>query len=449
MAAPNIRRSNYINLSEQIGSSVQGAIDEKRDRERAEAEELRQAQQAEMQQMQMAQLKQSQYESLNVPADTGVKSADQYIQGASRDMVNAQSGLVNMLKNNEIDTDEFARRSALIKQQIPALQQTKKELGAFQSNYASLLSEGKISKADSGQAGQLYDLIQSGEMLIQPDEEGNMMMMSPEGYKGEPISVPLSQIGRIPKPTPQAPELAELAAGPLAQIGEGEFDPEIVLKSIDTMFTGDSVQDEKTLKAIAVDRLGMSLEQADAMLAESIDSETGATNALEEAVENSILSTAKTQYEGTKIKKEQEKAALALKQAQAANQQRLANGALSPEKAKITAAQINQQNQQLQAIGTYNQLADLSGKFLNAETGGILNEEQSQSYIAGLNAALPQGVSVEMENQSPWYGFGSDYNKPGEIVFYDGDDEIVKVPTDKPELMAQWLKKIAGVAPGS
>ena len=283
---PNIQRSNYVNLSDRIGKSAQGAVEERRAAERAGREEERQARQAEMQQMQMAQMKQAQYESLNVPADTGIKSADQYLQDASRQMVNSQSNLVNALKAGDIDTDEFAQKSALIKSQIPALQQTKKELGSFQETYANLLSTDAISKADDGQAGQLYNLIQSGEMLIQPDESGNMVMQSPDGA----ISVPLSQIGRIPKPTPKAPEMAELVKGPLAQMGEGPFNDQAVLESIDTMFTGDPIKDEKTLKSIAVDRLGMSLEEANELLTET-DGDYGdsATNALEQRVESALL----------------------------------------------------------------------------------------------------------------------------------------------------------------
>ena len=438
---PQIRRSNYVNASQQIGDSVQGAIDEKRAREQADLEAERQARAAEMQHLQLAQMKQAQYESLNVPADTGVKSADQYIQGASRQMVDAQAGLVSALKNGEIDTDQFAQKSALIKSQIPALKNGRKVLGEFQSMYTDLLSQGNISKADDGQSGQLYDLIQSGEMLIQPDEAGNMMMMSPDGG----ISVPLTNIDRIPKPIPKAPEMAEIVKPAIDSIGEGLWDPEAVKKQMDGLFTGNDINDQKTLKAMAVDRMGLSLEEANELLNAPPESDEY-TSALEERVEGGLLSEAQKVYDGNLIKRQQAQANLALRQAQAANQQRLANDPNNGA-AKQTAVMLNSQLEQQQSQAAYNGLNDTVTKTL--PENGVMNESQAQSFTSALRSKLPPWVKVDYQVPSRFAGFGSDYSKGGNIVFTDADgEEIETVPSNDRALLDQWLKNFSGVKPG-
>ena len=155
----NRGRVNYATLSDEIGGSVEEAIAQNRERADREAEQARQAQLDEMRQLQLASIKQNQYESLQIAGDTGVPSFDQHLQSASRMLVDKQAGLVNQLKNGEINTDDFAVASAQIKGEIPNLKATKQALSTFQTNYQGLLEADELSGANDGQAGMLYNCL--------------------------------------------------------------------------------------------------------------------------------------------------------------------------------------------------------------------------------------------------------------------------------------------------
>ena len=87
-------------------------IDERKEKRKADLrqakEDERLALQAEAQQLQLAQIKQAQTEALIVPADTGIRSADDYVRDASRKLVDNQAALSAQLKNGDITTDEYA-----------------------------------------------------------------------------------------------------------------------------------------------------------------------------------------------------------------------------------------------------------------------------------------------------------------------------------------------------
>ena len=408
---------NYTNLSKQIGESVDGAVQENRDRETLELEEARRAQQAEMQQLQLANLKAAQYETLNVVGDTGIKTADQYINSASRQMVDAQAANVSALKNGDIDTDQFAQKSAMIRSQIPALKKANEKLTSFQNNYKTLLEQDKISGADTGQAGKIWDAIQSGDIDIVPDESGTLMLKGiTDPVTGEAgMSMPLSAIDRLPTPTAKAPEISEIAKGPLAQIGDGPWDEEAVNKAVDNLFGGVETDEAggKLLKSFAVDQLGMTLEEANSMLEEKLEEpgDGGAMNALEQTVEDAIRSNVKTQYEAKKRKQEaeillnarrQQQILLAQSQetrAQATHEQQLAN----PKPVEGVRRQEMNQNAQMSfnEVGSLLDSADGTFKFPNGVNAKKL---PSGEYII-------QGVGkMQRDDALKWFMTESKYD---------------------------------------
>lgn len=377
---------------------IDQALQENKDREDRFQEKQRRKLQDEEQSLRVAKLKEDQLSGLIIPADTGVKSADQYIQQTSRALVDQQAALVNQMKNGEISTDEFAHQSALIKSQVPALAAAKPALEQFQSTYQTLLQNKSISGADDGQAGYLYDSIQNGTMNIVPDESGNLVITGeyqmPGSDETSPISIPLSQLNRMPQPTPKAAPMSELIAPALTALGDAQWSPEVeesVQQSIDQAISDDDGTG-RNLKAIAVDNLGMTMQQANELYATEVDSDTGATNALEEAIEKNMMNSVKVKHDAQLIDRQKAEADLAYKQAMT-------------DRAKREASQGNQ-NGYNQTVAEMN-MANDQKKFINMSN--IVSQAEKIQDPTAAAAMINQSLGgqfveyQETEDDRSWY----------------------------------------------
>ena len=438
---------NYSATSNAVGNAVQGVVDERRAQQEAQrreeahlADQERKAVLKETQNLQLAKMKEAQYESLNVIGDTGIKSADAHITSASRKMVDAQAANVAALKNGDIDTDQFAQKTAMIRSQVPLLKAAKDSLGSFQTNYEKLLSEDKISGADSGMSSKLYQAIQDGTVEVSPDEAGNMVFRSVEGSvpEGEePIYMPLNSLDKLPSPTQKAPEISEIAKGPLTAIGDGAWDDAAVTKAVDSLFGGVKTdqEGEKLLKSFAVDQMGMTLLEAEEMLIppEGWEAKGGALSPLEEHVENAIRNNVKTQYDAAQLKKEEDqRKALIQEQVIRQNELKIKN-LQDPNKQTMTANQQNYEFEQQNAAASYGKANEVVNRFTTPD--GI---SDPQGFSTALNAFARNGYSTEY-NDGGWFGSGS-------MIIYDGDgNQVGEIDTNDKASLQPWIAKITGV----
>lgn len=439
---------NYATLSDEIGSSVDEAIAQQREARDRAIEDERKARMDEMQQMQLAQLKANQYEALSVPGDTSIPSADQYLQQASRDLIDMQSNYVNQLKNGEIDTDEFARLSAQVKTQVPQLQATKQALTDFQANYSTLLQEDKLSESNSDLPGKLYNAITTGDMQITPNPEtGEMMIVGADGE----LNMPLSQVGRLPKPTPKQPELSQLVQPTVAaqDYTTDTFNPESVRAQLDSMLAGGDLQSEKTLKAIAVDSLGMTLEEANALMNEELPEADnyGNTNRLEQKVEMAMINEARQQFEAQAYKAKEDQLDLKLKEARLRNLDRQ----LDSQGGNLTATQKNAFMQNNVAKNT---AAGIQQQF---STFGVpTNEDEAENMARALQAYSPGGWEfsyVPVDEGSSWYnpttwGDTRQWDEPG-IMWAQNPKtkETIEIDLSQPDQIMQHIYRISGYNP--
>lgn len=434
---------NYVQLSESIGGAVNQAVEEQRLRAERELEEERRAKQAEMQNLQLAAMKQNQYETLSVAGDTGIPSADVYLQSASRQLVDEQANLVNALKNGDIDTDEFAQKSALIKSQVPALNSTKQALVGFQQEYQGLLEAGELSASNSDLPGKLYNAIIGGDMRIQPDANGELRIIGLEGEDGIPeLNMPLSQVQRLPRPTPKAQPLDVLVKGTAEGLSAAdswdENSDDTVRQQLDGMLAGKSdIEAEKTLKAIAVDSLGMTLSQAQSMLENTFEEadEYGNTNELEKFVEDRMIQEAQKQFDANKYEQDVKQAELEYKQAQANRLQTLANqGGTKP------LASVIEKEKQAEAISNTINSIDWSdpddiNKVLKEQFGGV----------AGIEQIAYRPASEGEKNPSWWQRNVSGYDKGhGEGIIAVIKGKKYPLPTDPTELARKLATLVTG-----
>ena len=390
---------NYVQMSERIGKSVNDAQEERFRAEQRAAEEERRARMDEMQQLQLAASKQAQYESLNVPADTNIPSADQYLQGASRALVNEQASLVEALKNNDIDTDEFASKSALIKSQVPALKATKEALTAFQGGYTELLQNGQLSAANTDQPGQLYNAIQTGDMAIEAGEDGQMYIRGLQNEDGSyELDMPLSQVNRLPKPIAKAQPMNLMVKDAAAALANspafGKEQGDSIRGVLDGLLTsGDNLQNEKTLKAIAVDSMGLTLDEATKMLNNTFPEadENGNTNQLEAAIEGAMVQEAETQWKANELKRRQAQADVAYKEALAFKAKQAATSGNPSETAaqKNYADKLVRANTALGSAANYNDPAWWGEQGLNAVPSSQLTSEQRKKVGGKDGVAIP------------------------------------------------------------
>lgn len=336
---------NYADLSARIGSSVNQAQQEAQAVQDRKAEEERRAMMSEMQQIQLANLKGQQYEALSVAGDTNIPSADEYISNTSRQLVDKQAELVNQLKNNDISTDEFAQMTSVLKSQVPALKATKAALTDFQGTYQGLLESGQLSASNDGNAGKLYNAITSGDMAIEQGDDGKFYI---NGAGGE-LHMPLDQVDKLPKPTPKAQPLNMLVKDVAAGLGEKQLwdddSSNLVRQQLDNMVgSGNDLQAEKTLKSIAVDSLGISLEEANRLFNSGVIDEDGTaqesddygnTNQLEQMVEQRMVQEAENQWGANNLKRQKQQAELAYKQAQIDRLNQAANNASKPSVGQV------------------------------------------------------------------------------------------------------------------
>ena len=262
--------------------------------------------------------------------------------------------------------------------------------------------------------------MQDGAINMEMGEDGNLRMV------GEDIDVPLSQINRIPQPIPMAEPLEILAKGPLAAIGNGEWNDDTVYESMDQLFGADTAQNERILKSIAVDRMNIPLEQANELLNQQLETPTkgGATNALEAQVEQALYNTAKVEYDAKQLEIAKAQQAEAFKQAQINNLNRRVNNGVSPNQQQ----RLNQINGMADSY-TKN-YAQLQNLFTQDENG--MAAPKSQDSITAINQVLKNfgGHNIEEivyqpggeEGGANWYNPFSWGDKPemkeGEFLIY-------------------------------
>lgn len=350
LGSGNRQTQNYATLSQRVGSSVDQAIGENRARAARDAEEERKNQAQELNTLRLADLKRSRQEELIVSGDTSVPSANQYLQKASTTLVNQQGDLVKSLNKGDITTDEFATQSALLTQQVGGLKATKETLTKFQEKYQGLLDNKNVSDADNGQSGVVWDAMRNGDLDFVMGDDGQMRVQNGDGT----LDLPLSQINRLPDPTPKAPQLDLLLKGPTDGL-TNELDPkkrgEAIRGVLDKQLSGDEQSARKTLLAFGVDRLGLSLEEAQELYGqEDFEDEYGNSNALEAHIENAFVEESESQWKANHFQREQNRLKLAkeeitIKKTQQAINQSNESIVVSQEQRAQTAQQTDAKEQ--------------------------------------------------------------------------------------------------------
>lgn len=272
---------------ESIARTIDSSIDRFDRRQRGFREERRQQKLDQARDYRLAMLKAEQQKGLMIDSNSGYSSIDDYFREAGRGLADEASNLVSQLSNNEITSDEFARRYSTISSQVDQLKPFAAGLKTMMTNYRTDLANGTLSAANQDMYENLYEAISQDKGNLFLDDNGVLVYQgeTAEDADGntEPFSIPINQLAAVPQPIKKVdpfPALTRSIADTMSLPTEKFINGKTVVTSTPaTLADGNfssgvrgafddfvKVQGNNGLKSLAMDHLGYDMEQMQAML---------------------------------------------------------------------------------------------------------------------------------------------------------------------------------------
>ena len=272
---------------ESVARTIDSSIDRFDRRQKSFREERRQQKLDQARDYRLAMLKAEQQKGLMIDSNSGYSSIDDYFREAGRGLADEASNLVSQLSNNEITSDEFARRYSTISSQVDQLKPFAAGLKTMMTNYRTDLANGTLSAANQDMYENLYEAISQDKGNLFLDDNGVLV------YKGEtaedadgnpePFSIPINQLAAVPQPIKKVdpfPALTRSIADTMSLPTEKFINGKTVITSTPaTLADGNfssgvrgafddfvKTQGNNGLKSLAMDHLGYDMEQMEAML---------------------------------------------------------------------------------------------------------------------------------------------------------------------------------------
>ena len=395
----------------------------------------------EMQQFQYAEMKAKQAEALIVPGDTGFNNIDLAMSTASRGLVDQAGALTAQLKKGDINTDEYANQLALIRSQVPALKQWKESLSQNLTTYTEALQNGQLSDAMNPQSLDLYGTLlkDDGSVQLGIGEDGSVTMAGvTEG--GEPISIPVTGIGNMPKPILKQPSPYEQLKGPMKEIQQRLISKEGNEDEISDYARAqfDSVVEQggdQAVLSMAVDHMGLSYEEAKKLEGTPLE---GYRNALEKQVEDNWVNAAGDMFVADEFKQKQQ--LINQQKLQQQKQQAAQNADIAQQRLDIAREQ-----QDAPKTGQERQYADNVSKAERLFTPDFLYQDPQSYSDLGYGTIDAAGLGKEQRAQVK-QKYGTDQG-----FFIDTGKTKVFVPTGEhissQQMRARVARGLYGVDP--
>lgn len=398
---------NYATLSQRIGSGVDQAIQQNRDREMLKRKQAQDDMRQQMLDMQFAEMKQKQVEQFIVPADTGYNAIDNAVNAASRTLVDQQAALVQQAKNGDITTDELAQKTAMLKSQVPGLKAFKEGLSANVASFQEGVLGNNISNATDPQTLAMYQAITNpeGDAQLTVDDQGLVQFTGtfedPETGEVSPFQIPAQGIGQMPKVTMKVPSPEQTLLPVMQQISQNfsQFDDtaqEQVRATFDQIVANGG---DDALKSLAADHFGairvdhdgnpetedvllgsLTSQDLTALSTKKAPEGSDANSALEAIVEDAYINKAAGFFNQANLQRQQAEAKLAYQKALTQRQNQLANQG----KVSETAAQKNYADQLARAGAALSSAGNYSDPnwWLDQGFGNVM----TSSNLSGDNA---------------------------------------------------------------
>jgi hypothetical protein len=274
------------------------------------------SEQRKMRDLQYAQLQAEQMKKLVVSSESPHKTAQNYAQMMSHNLVDRQAELVNQLENGQLDSTQFAAESAKISGQVPQIKGFISQFDTGLGIYTTGLAQKSLSEAMPPEDDYLWKAIADGKGEFVMDDN-NILVYKGKTENGDDFSFPANKLNQMPMPLLKVnsfeentlPLAIELAKPVDTQLPNGEWtkrsmglnDPrfkETIRASFDTFLANNGGVDG--LKSLAADHAGYTRERIDKLLNsgtyEGPDGEEYA-NQLEYEMEQDWLASAADQYQ--------------------------------------------------------------------------------------------------------------------------------------------------------
>lgn len=275
-----------------VSRMIDADIDRFDRRQKSFREERRQKTLDEARNYRLGMLKAEQQKGLMIDSNSGYSSIDNYFRQAGRGLADEASNLVSLLSKNEITSDEFANKYSTIAGQVEQLKPFAAGIKTMMTNYRTDLANGTLSAANQGMYENLYEAISQDKGNLFLDDNGVLVyegqtVEGPDG-KSEPFSIPINQLQSVPQPIKKVDPIEALTK-PIADIlsvpqettiDDGNGNLRTIKQSTqpnlnNTAFSSGvrgafdeflKAQGNNGLKSLAVDHLGMELEEMEAKL---------------------------------------------------------------------------------------------------------------------------------------------------------------------------------------
>ena len=274
------------------------------------------AEQKELRDYTYGKLKADQMSKLVVSSESKHQGVQNYLQHMSGQLVDRQSQLIDMYKDDKIDSTQFAAETAKLQAQVPQIKGFVTQLDTGLGIYSTGLAQKSLSKAMSKEDDYLWKAITDGRGEFAMDDN-NILVYQGKTENGDDFSFPANKLNQMPMPMlkvdsfaqntlPIAIELAkpisqELPNGKWVKQSIGLEDPrfkETIRGSFDDFLKKNG--GELALRSLAADHAGYTNERINVLLNsgtyEAPDGEEYA-NQLEYEMEQDWLASAADQYQ--------------------------------------------------------------------------------------------------------------------------------------------------------